>query len=176
MYCRRIFMISKKYFRIKKNGEPYGECFCRHPELIENYELAIADNTQIWECHHRLETHNSDGERRSVEITEEELKALGMYFDRPPEELIFLNGFEHNSLHNKGKKKSKEHRQKIGNSLKGKFINREDESKPVLCVETGKVFQSISEAYRQTGANRVNISKVLSGKRKTAGGFHWQYA
>lgn len=169
-------MISKKKFRIKKNGEPYKYCFCRHPELIENYDKAIADTTQIWECHHRLETHNSDGERRLVEITKEELEALGMYFDRPPEELIFLNAFEHLSLHNKGKKKSEKHKQKIGSSLKGQFINRKDESKPVLCVETGEVFNSMSEAYRKTGVYVNNISKVCKGKRSKAGGFHWQYA
>lgn len=169
-------MISKKYFRVKKNGEPYKGSFCRHPELIENYDKAVSDNTQIWECHHRLETHTSNGERRLIEITKEELIALGMYFDRPPEELIFLNGFEHLSLHNKGKKKSEEHREKISNTLKGQFINRKDESRPVLCVETGKVFQSISEAYRQTGVYVNNISHVCKGKRKTAGGFHWQYA
>ena len=168
-------MISKKYFRVKKNGEPYKGSFCKHPELIENYDKAISDNTQIWECHHRLETHTSSGEKRLIGITEEELTALGMYFDRPPEELIFMTPFEHQSLHNKGKKKSEEHRRKIGSSLKGQFINRKDESRPVLCVETGKIFQSISDACRQTGTCVNNISSVCKGKRKTAGGFHWQY-
>lgn len=30
--------------------------FCREGELtkIENYDKAIADETQTWECHHRL--------------------------------------------------------------------------------------------------------------------------
>lgn len=28
---------------------------CEDPSLIENYELAINDDTQIWDCHHRLE-------------------------------------------------------------------------------------------------------------------------
>lgn len=34
-------------------------------------------------------------------------------------------------------------------------------------------FNSISEAAKKTGVGRTNISEVLSGKRKTAGGFIW---
>ena len=39
-------MISKQKSRLKKNGEPNCKCFCRNPELIENYDKAIADTTQ----------------------------------------------------------------------------------------------------------------------------------
>ena len=34
---------------------------------IENYELAMNDKTQTWHCHHRLETHDSDGQKRLVD-------------------------------------------------------------------------------------------------------------
>ena len=34
-------MISERMFRLKKNGEPNSECYCRHPELIENYDKAM---------------------------------------------------------------------------------------------------------------------------------------
>ena len=74
-------MICEKTFRVKKNGEPYWNCFCTKPELIENYDEAIADTTQTWECHHRLQTHTSDGERRLIDITSTELIALGMYYE-----------------------------------------------------------------------------------------------
>lgn len=49
-------------------------------------------------------------------------------------------------------------------------------SKEVLCVETGKVYKSLSEADRQLGISFKNISNVLRGKSKTAGGYHWKYA
>ena len=40
--------------------------FCSEdPSLIENYDLAIADETQTWECHHRLEIQE-DGTRLSI--------------------------------------------------------------------------------------------------------------
>ena len=114
-------------------------CFCSEPSKIENYDKAIADTTQTWQCHHRLETHTSDGEKRLVDLTAKELKALDMYYNRPPEELIFLTEKDHKSLHKKGKKPksetiekvvlarkkkgnykvSEETKQKISNSLKG---------------------------------------------------------
>lgn len=35
-------MISKNHFRIKKDGKPYSDCFCRNPKLIENYDRAVS--------------------------------------------------------------------------------------------------------------------------------------
>lgn len=68
---------------------------------IENYDKAIADKSITWVIHHRLETHNSDGEVRLVSISRDELKALGMYYNRPADELIFLTSTDHTKLHNK---------------------------------------------------------------------------
>lgn len=72
---------------------------------IENYDKAIADQTQVWEIHHRLETHFSDGTPRPIDayLTKAELKALDMYYHRPPEEFIFLTKAGHRSLHHKGR-------------------------------------------------------------------------
>lgn len=188
------------------------EYYCDNIENIENYEAAKKDNFKGWDCHHRLETHNSDGERRLVDITRNELKALDMCYHRPPEELIFLTTSEHTRLHkkgqkrgprsdetrskisaaNKGKKFSEEHKNKIAEACKGrtlsketknkiskthkeKLINRKDQSKKVLCVETGIVFSSIMEAYRKTRIHYGNISNVCNGKHKTAGGYHWKF-
>ena len=80
----------------------YNKRFCKEPEKIENYEKAKADNFIGWQCHHRLETHTSDGERRLVDITADELQALGMYWNRPASELIFMTTKEHRLLHTKG--------------------------------------------------------------------------
>ena len=66
------------------------ELYCKDYENIENYDKALADNFKGWCVHHRLETHNSDGERLLVDITRDELKALGMCYNRPASELIFL--------------------------------------------------------------------------------------
>lgn len=170
-------MINEARFRLKKNGEPYSDCFCRHPELIENYEKAIADTTQTWDVHHRKEDFYS----------QKELKERGEYFDVPPEDLIFLTRFEHNKIDSMGKRvseakkgnkrpsPSEETKRKLSEALKGKLINRKDQSKKVLCVETGEIFESISDAHRKTGITLSSISSVCNGKLKTAGKFHWRY-
>ena len=46
---------------------------------------------------------------------------------------------------------------------------------PVICVETGEIFESQSEASRQKNINQRNIGTCLKGKRNIAGGYHWQY-
>ena len=89
--------------------------YCKDFENIENYEKAKADNFKGWDCHHRLETHNSDGERREVDITRRELLALDMYYNRPSSELIFLTRSEHKSL----RKPSEETKKKMGEAKKG---------------------------------------------------------
>lgn len=150
-------MIYERRFRLKKNGEPYSGFFCRHPELIENYDKAIADTTQTWECHHRREELYS----------QKELIERGEYFDVSPEELIFLTPNEHRKIDSYCRRNSE--------ARKGKFINRKDLSKKVLCVETGEIFESISDAYRKTGVCFQNISKVCLGKLNTTGGYHWSF-
>lgn len=101
------------------------ERYCNDFENIENYEKALANNFEGWHCHHRLETHTSDGERRLVDIEAKELKALDMYWHRPANELIFLTINEHTALHIKGKPGyweckhlSEEHKRKQSESLK----------------------------------------------------------
>ena len=92
--------------------------YYKEPEKIENYYKAKKDDFKGWHCHHRLETHTPDGKRRDVDIPQKELIALGMYYHRPPEELIFLTSREHNAYQN-GKKTSDETRRKISEALSG---------------------------------------------------------
>lgn len=82
---------------------------CKDLASVENYDEAAADGFNGWHLHHRLETHTSDGERRpmNAQISQKELKALGMYYDRPANELIFLRTAEHLQLHHLGKRKEK---------------------------------------------------------------------
>ena len=122
------------------------ERYCKDYENIENYEAAKKCNFKGWRCHHRLETHNSDGERRLVDITKKELRALGMYYGRPASELIFLTSREHNSLHHKGKQLTEEHKRKISETTKGKPKSEETKKK---------------------------MSEAKKGKPGNANGTHW---
>ena len=44
----------------------------------------------------------------------------------------------------------------------------------VTCIETEEVYESIAQAARDIGVAPNTISQCLSGKGKTAGGFHWR--
>ena len=137
------------------------ENYCKDFTEIENYEKAVADNTQKWHCHHRLETHNSDGEKRLVDISKQELIALGMYYDRPPEELIFLTATEHNRLHNKGKKRSEEDRQKISEAKKGKH-HSEEHSRKISEANRGRA--AWNKGKKRSEEDRQKISETKQKK------------
>ena len=115
---------------INTNTRP-GKRYWADGELtkIENYDKAVADTTQVWDCHHRLEVQ--DGKP----VLKKDLIAQGLYYHRPAEELIFLTEKEHCLLHCKynknlggigkdnpfyGKKHSEETLKKISENRKGK--------------------------------------------------------
>ena len=45
---------------------------------------------------------------------------------------------------------------------------------PVKCVETQKVFKSLSQAAKFVNRNLTTISRALDDPQKTAAGFHWE--
>ena len=45
----------------------------------------------------------------------------------------------------------------------------------VICEEIGKIFNSVKEASLITKASAKHIGSCCQGKRKTVGGYHWQY-
>ena len=90
--------------------------YCRDDiSKIENYDKAIADTTQTWHLHHRLEL-TLDGE---FALTSEQLKMHDMYYHRPYYELIFLTKSEHMRLHMKDKCLHEDTKQRISDKLKG---------------------------------------------------------
>lgn len=55
-------------------------------------------------------------------------------------------------------------------------LSEAQEKTPVICLDTGQVFPSVSEAARELGAPSSNICRCCKGTRKSAGGFRWAYA
>lgn len=124
---------------------------------IENYENAVNDESQIWDCHHRLETHFSDGTERpkSAQLGIKELKALDVYFNRPPEELIFLTKSEHKRLHNQRRFVSSETKKKMSETLKGRRFSEE-------------IKKNMSEAHKgklHSEEEKKRISETMKEKR-----------
>ena len=81
----------------------------------------------------------------------------------------------------KGKHPSEETREKMRMAKIGKqrgpisVETKMKKSKPVICIETGKIYYGTTEAERQTGISNKQISKVCLGKQKKAGNYHWKY-
>lgn len=114
--------------------------FCKDDiSLIENYDKAMSDETQIWECHHRMETHRRNGKPRVTVLSRNDLKEWRIYFKRPASELIFLTRAEHEALPRSAEWKrkqsqrvynfSEEHRRKLSESAKGKPKSEEHKRK-----------------------------------------------
>ena len=86
---------------------------------IENYEQAVNDTTQVWDCHHRTEIWWN--------CTKKDLIENECYYNRKACELIFLTHAEHARIHNSGelnsmygKTHTQEARKKISESKKGR--------------------------------------------------------
>lgn len=54
-------------------------------------------------------------------------------------------------------------------------VNRKRLARPVLCIETGELFEAVIDASKKMGIERRNIIKVCRGERSKAGGFSWRY-
>jgi hypothetical protein len=47
--------------------------------------------------------------------------------------------------------------------------------KPVRCIETGVIYNSLKKAEEKTGIHRNSISNCCKGKQKKAGNLHWEF-
>ena len=103
------------------------EKYCTDYKKIETYAEAVKSPLK-YDLHHRLEI--DEMQSRS------DLIFLHLYYNRPPEELIFLAHGEHVRLHNRGDKNpmfgknpSEETRKKISEANKGKHPSTESRQK-----------------------------------------------
>ena len=163
----------------------YAKQFCSEDiSLIENYQQAIADQTKMWDTHHRREC---DSEGRTL-FTRKQLIDMNLYFKRPASELIFVTRSMHWKLHrelmeNVGKALGKKYG-KIGGKISGgseaaKEAVKEKLSIPILQFTKDGTFvkewPSLSEAERQLGIACSSICLCLKGRNKSAGGYVWRY-
>jgi len=64
-------------------------------------------------------------------------------------------------------------------TVRVKMQNGEDKRKAVIQLQDGVItgeFESLNDAMRKTGIDAGSISKAISGKQKTAGGYKWIFA
>ena len=160
-------MIAKDLDKVVRKGEL---------TKIENYDKAIADTTQTWICHHRLEL-TLDGEFAHLS---KELIRMGMYYHRPYFELIFLTESEHKSIHGKEKKGMKfkeEHRKNLSKALTGRKLSeetrkkmseaRKGEKKPPRSTEHKKKISETLKGRKLSEETRNKISEISKNKPRS---------
>ena len=131
--------------------------------LIENYEQAINDKTQMWECHHRWETDRG--------LSAKELIFCCEYDYVPADRLIFSTVKEHRRLH--GYHQLDAARQKISEALRGKpksdaTKQKMSDAKRGTCLSEATK-QKMSEAWRGKPKSEATKEKIGEAKR----GMHW---
>ena len=112
--------------------------------------------------------------------------------DNRLQNLVYLTCAEHRRLHMtgktgywKGKKLSEEHKEKVRAANKGKTRSeaikqkmraaQHKNKKPVYCVELDRVFGGVSIAAKELSLSAGHISSCCQEKRKTCGGYHFEY-
>jgi hypothetical protein len=65
------------------------------------------------------------------------------------------------------------------NAMHSAYVLRNETTitkRPVICLDTGVIYASVSEAARRVGGCNQNIVKCCQGTRKHAKGLRWAYA
>lgn len=148
----------------------YSVLYCTDYTKIQNYEEAVNDSENLWVIHHKL----------GLFIPREKLKELGLYFNRPPIELVYLTKEEHSFLHskrnpmcqkgsipwNKGKKGFQvawnkgiptEQQPRFGTHLS------EETKKKISEANKGKCYLT-DEQYRKIGEKRRGVLNTKNSK------------
>lgn len=109
--------------------------------LIENYEIAVNDNV-VYDCHHRLEAI----------FTKSQLEEFGLYYNRTPNELIFLPHSEHTRVHMTGE----------GNAFYGKHHSE----------ETCKRLSELHKGKKLSEETKLKMSEKRKGEGNSFYGKH----
>lgn len=134
---------------------PHWSHFCNGDyTAIENYDKAMADKETVWCIHHRDEIRvlpSGMVARRTVK----DLIDAGLYYNLPPEYLIFMPENEHTRMH------------KVGNNgLKGHRHSEETKRKMSERAKGHKVSEAVKQRLREFHTGLVASEETKERMRK----------
>lgn len=143
-----------------QKGDGWAACYRymkKHPEFAQNIYKRNGEHLHEW-----LNEHPDVKQQ----LTNNMLKASHEYWKTHPEELE-----KHMINVNKAKEKWQQEHPEEHAAQVARFIKAGSDanSQKVICLTTGQIFNSQSEAGRYFNVPQTNISKVLHGERKSAG-------
>ena len=147
-------------------NEIQAKKYCKEDiSKIENYDKAITDKTQVWDCHHRDAVKVLPNGMKVIR-SKQDLIENGLYYNCNVNELIFLTKEEHRNLHFKGRKHSEETRRKMSESHKGQIVSEEtrrkiSEMKKGNTYNKGKTNSVFGKAFKEHyGITRTDNKKL----------------
>lgn len=76
----------------------------------------------------------------------------------------------------RGKKASPETRKKLSEMRKGKLVgDKNPMAKKVKCLETGEIFNTLTEAAQSIGVWPESLSRRIKSETHSCKGFHWEF-
>ena len=147
-------------------------------EEAERLEARLVDEYQSTDRRYGYNINRGGSGRGIVSERTRKIQAEHMLGDKNP-----TRRFGHPML---GKKHTDESKAKMSASAKarvGRVVTAEtrqrlrlvQEKTPVRCVETGVVYDGVRIAAESVGVSASKISAVCHGRRKTTGGYQWEY-
>ena len=185
--CEEETMLIEKYKSYDRDygyNKDFGGGVSRVREETKKKLSEKAKN--LWEDSEfrKKATSGMKGKKRSAESRKNISKAQKKRFESEEER-------RKTAASMRGKKHTEEQKKKISESLlefysneenlealraKRRVTNKKIHAVKVICVEKGKVYDSIRDASEELQVNQQNISACCRGRRKTCGGYHWKYA
>ena len=137
--------------------EAYRRWRVLHPEEAQRLNKESYKNIQKWQ---------QDNPEKVAQNIQKMLEACHKYWKDNPQKM-FTHMEEVNKAKEEWQKNNPEKHAAQVESWRKK--GTETNKKPIICITTGEIFSSISEAGRAYGIPQGNISKCLKGERKSAG-------
>lgn len=159
------------YNAIKK----YGWNNIKHIVVYDNLTQKEAEEKEVeliakYKTNNRLYGYNNDngGKTKGVHSEATRRKLSLSHLGKPGRKNMSNEEKEIHRQNVYNRWHTEEGRKKILNGI------RKNHGVKVICVETGKVFDTIIDASNYYNISRHHIGKCCLGKQKTCGGYHWK--